>query len=268
MHKSSYKHILFCYDFIFSVMSSYSYPYNNPSAPPPPNDYNTTTTSNNNHYPPHTPSRPPQTYRYGSYPLPPRPQQSFQYWEKQQSDQLFPPGMDTEVIRVFQMVDSDRSGIIDEHKLQRALSSSGYQRFRLRTVRLLMFLFKDGRNSSPRIGPREFGALWDCLGEWRAIFERFDRDRSGNIDANELRDALHSLGYAVPPSVLQFLISHYDDRSGRKVELGFDSFIECGMIIKGMTEKFKEHDPNYTGSATLPYDTFMSMVLPFMVTHY
>lgn len=35
----------------------------------------------------------------------------------------------------------------------------------------------------------------------QAIFERFDRDRSGKIDSMELRDALYSLGYAIPPSV-------------------------------------------------------------------
>lgn len=161
------------------------------------------------------------------------------------------------------MVDRDRSGYIDEIELQQALSS-GYQRFSLRTIRLLMFLFKNP--SSPLgIGPNEFAALWSCLGQWRAIFERFDRDRSGKIDSMELKDALYSFGYAVPPSVLQVLISKYDDRSGRRVELNFDSFVECGMIVKGLTEKFKEKDPRYTGSATLTYDAFLSMIIPFLV---
>ncbi|KAK4482706.1 hypothetical protein RD792_009873 [Penstemon davidsonii] len=98
------------------------------------------------------------------------------------------------------------------------------------------------------------------------IFERFDRDRSGKIDVVELRDALYTLGYALPPSVLQVLISRYDNGSGRRVELTFDSFVECGMIVKGLTEKFKEKDPRYTGSATLNYDNFMSMIIPFLVS--
>lgn len=42
----------------------------------------------------------------------------------------------------------------------------------------------------------------------------------------ELRDALYGLGYMVPGSVLQLLISKYDNGSGRKVELDFDSFVE------------------------------------------
>ncbi|KAJ9554794.1 hypothetical protein OSB04_009408 [Centaurea solstitialis] len=172
----------------------------------------------------------------------------------------FPPGTHPEVIRSFQMVDMDRSGFIDAKELQQALSS-GYQRFSLRTIRLLMFLFKNPNNDL-RIGPKEFTDLWSCLGHWRAIFERFDRDRSGKIDATELRDALYSLGYAVPPSVLQVLISKYDEQRG---QLSFDCFVECGMIVKGLTEKFKEKDTQYSGSATLSYETFMTMVIPFLV---
>ncbi|KAI3823303.1 hypothetical protein L1987_04738 [Smallanthus sonchifolius] len=160
------------------------------------------------------------------------------------------------------MVDLDRSGFIDAKELQRALNS-GYQKFSIRTIRLLMFQFRNP-NDPFRTGPKEFADLWSCLGQWRAIFERFDRDRSGKIDAAELRDALYSLGYAVPPSVLQLLISKYDDQSGRRVDLSFDSFVECGMIVKGLTEKFKEKDTRYTGSATLSYETFMMMVIPFL----
>jgi len=57
----------------------------------------------------------------------------------------FPPGTHPDVIRSFQMVDRDRSGFIDENELQQALSST-YQRFCLRTIRLLMFLFKNPRD--------------------------------------------------------------------------------------------------------------------------
>ncbi|KAK9938872.1 hypothetical protein M0R45_015587 [Rubus argutus] len=177
----------------------------------------------------------------------------------------FPPGTDPAVISSFQMVDKDRSGFIDENELQQALSS-GYQRFSLRTIRLLMFLFKNP-GGSLTVGPKEFAALWSCLGEWRTIFQRYDRDRSGKIDLMELRDALYGLGLAVPPSVLQLLTSKYEDGSGRRVELNFDSFVECGMIVKGLTEKFKEKDPRYTGSATFSYDAFMSMVIPFLVSY-
>ncbi|XP_010031522.3 probable calcium-binding protein CML48 isoform X2 [Eucalyptus grandis] len=178
----------------------------------------------------------------------------------------FPPGTDPEAIRSFEMADRDWSGYIDEEELQQALCSGPYQRFSTGTVRLLIFLFKNPTDPIG-LGPKEFAALWSCLGQWRAIFERFDGDRSGKIDLTELRDSLYSLGYVIPPSVLQVLMSIYDSRSSGTCELNFDAFVECGMIVKGLTEKFKEKDLQYTGSATLGYDEFMCMILPFLVSY-
>ncbi|XVF69189.1 hypothetical protein PTKIN_Ptkin11bG0060400 [Pterospermum kingtungense] len=179
-----------------------AYSYNHHGSPPP------TTLP-----PPPPPPPAPPTHSY----YPPQPPSNY-------GQNGFPPGTHPYVVRAFEMVDRDRSGFIDENELQQALSS-GYERFNMRTIRLLMFLFKNPLDSL-RIGPREFAALWSCLGHWRSIFERFDRDRSGRIDLMELRDALYSLGYAIPPPVLQVLISKYDNGSGRRVELNFDSFVE------------------------------------------
>lgn len=60
----------------------------------------------------------------------------------------------------------------------------------------------------------------------QAIFERFDKDKSGKINLMELRDALHSIGYVISQPVLQLLISKFDNGGGQRGELNFDSFIE------------------------------------------
>lgn len=62
-----------------------------------------------------------------------------------------------------------------------------------------------------------------CL---QSVFERFDRDRSGKIDAPELREALLSLGFAVSPVVLDLLVSKYDRSGGRNKAIEYDNFIE------------------------------------------
>ncbi|KAH7511816.1 hypothetical protein FEM48_Zijuj12G0022600 [Ziziphus jujuba var. spinosa] len=174
----------------------------------------------------------------------------------------FPPGTDPTVVACFQVADQDGSGLIDDKELQGALSSYN-QVFSLRTVRLLMYHFTN--TSTRKIGPKEFTALFYSLQSWRAIFERFDRDRSGRIDANELREALLSLGFAVSPVVLDLLVSKFDKTGGKSKAIEYDNFIECCLTVKGLTEKFKEKDTKLSGSATFTYESFMLTVLPFLI---
>ncbi|KAJ8420738.1 hypothetical protein Cgig2_010908 [Carnegiea gigantea] len=203
----------------------------------------------------------------------------------------FPPGTDPNIIACFQVADQDGSGMIDDKELQRALSTYN-QAFSLRTVRLLMYLFTN--SNARKIGPKEFISLFYCLESWREIFERFDRDRSGKIDAAELRDALYSLGFAVSPIVLDLLVSKFDKTGGKCKAIEYDNFIEyvatldtsivvlphsegksavflsfvCDVatnILNGLTEKFKAKDKAYNGTATFSYEEFMLSVLPFLV---
>ncbi|KAL6905659.1 hypothetical protein ACP4OV_003260 [Aristida adscensionis] len=174
----------------------------------------------------------------------------------------FPPGTDPNVVACFQAADRDGSGMIDDKELQSALS--GYnQSFSLRTVHLLMYLFTN--TNVRKIGPKEFTSVFYSLQNWRAIFERFDRDRSGKIDASELRDALLSLGYSVSPTVLDLLVSKFDKTGGKNRAIEYDNFIECCLTVKGLTEKFKEKDTTLSGSATFSYEAFMLTVLPFLI---
>ncbi|KAJ7553979.1 hypothetical protein O6H91_06G120900 [Diphasiastrum complanatum] len=158
------------------------------------------------------------------------------------------------------MADQDGTGLVDDNELQRILSAG--RPFSIRTVHLMLHLFTS--NSSSKIGPVEFVALWKALKQWRGVFERFDKDLSGKIDSGELRDALLSLGYAISPSILKVLLSKYDS-TGQGKAIEYDKFVECGLIVKGLTDRFKEKDSQFTGSATLNYETFMLMVLPFIV---
>ncbi|XP_057834775.1 calcium-binding protein CBP isoform X2 [Cryptomeria japonica] len=177
---------------------------------------------------------------------------------KQQA--FFAPGTDPEIIRAFRAYDEDGNGLIDDEELQKALSTADLS-YSIRTVRLLMFKYN---SNCTRIGPKEFTTLWHDLQAWRSIFEKFDRDRSGTIDNMELRDALRQLGLAVSQPVLQLLLTKYD-RTGEDSGIDYDNFIECGIIVKGLTQKFKEKDKRRSGAATLTYEDFMLTVLPFIV---
>ncbi|WOK95535.1 hypothetical protein Cni_G04242 [Canna indica] len=175
---------------------------------------------------------------------------------------VFPPGTDPNVVACFKAADHDGSGFIDDKELQQALSSYN-QSFSLRTVHLLMYLFTS--SNVRKIGPKEFTSVFYSLQSWRDIFERFDRDRSGRIDTAELREALLSLGFSVSPTVLDLLVTKFDKSGGKSKAIEYDNFIECCLTVKGLTEKFKEKDTMYSGSATFTYESFMLTVLPFLI---
>lgn len=65
---------------------------------------------------------------------------------------------------------------------------------------------------------------------FQANFEKFDRDRSGKIDTNELREALMSLGFAVSPVVLDLLVSKFDKSGGKNKAIEYDNFIEYVLV--------------------------------------
>ncbi|XVF75750.1 hypothetical protein PTKIN_Ptkin13bG0212100 [Pterospermum kingtungense] len=153
----------------------------------------------------------------------------------------FPPGTDPTIVACFQMADQDGSGLIDDKELQRALSSYN-ESFSLRTVHLLMYLFTN--SNTRKIGPKEFTSVFYSLQSWRDIFERFDRDRSGKIDVNELREALLSLGFAVSPVVLDLLVSKFDKTGGKSKAIEYDNFIEYDFCLPcSISLTVKKHFP-------------------------
>ncbi|PIA48312.1 hypothetical protein AQUCO_01400722v1 [Aquilegia coerulea] len=174
----------------------------------------------------------------------------------------FPPGTDPRVISCFQNVDRDKNGLIDEKELKLALTTYS-STFSLRTIRLIMYAFSKTRTKV--IGPKEFIAVYYGIQQWKALFQKFDRDRNGKIDMSELREALRNLGYPVTESVLDLLMVKFDKMGGNNMGIGFDGFIECCLTVKGLTDKFKEKDQMFTSSATFSYETFMMTVLPYIV---
>ena len=50
------------------------------------------------------------------------------------------------------------------------------------------------RNHRGTVNFQDFTALWKYVTDWQACFRTFDRDNSGAIDKNELKNALTSFG--------------------------------------------------------------------------
>ena len=53
------------------------------------------------------------------------------------------------------------------------------------------------RDKNGNISFQEFGDLWKYVTDWQNCFRNFDRDNSGTIDRNELKQALTSFGMLI-----------------------------------------------------------------------
>ena len=85
------------------------------------------------------------------------------------------------------------------------------------------------RQNRGTINFEDFGALWKYVTDWQNCFRSFDRDNSGNIDANELKTALINFGYRLSDATHHMLLRKFD-RLG-KGTIYFDDFIQCCIVL-------------------------------------
>lgn len=205
----------------------------------------------------------------------------------QVSVQFYQPGFqprDPVAFSWFCAVDTNRSGTVDEHELQRALSNGGFTAFSKRTTRKLMRMFDADRSNT--LGYGEFEQLVAYLRMWQAQFTGATMG-TGRLSQGSMPAVLAQLGYSFPPPLTtsifltcacvvkvltacpalcstslstpstRLLPTDDEDHSGT---IGIDEFISMLAEMHSLTALFRAHDPAGTGSANLQYATFMQMV--------
>lgn len=167
-----------------------------------------------------------------------------------------PQGVDPEAFSWFQTVDSDGSGYISLKELKQALLNSNWSAFNDETCLMMINMFD--KTKSGRIDLFGFSALWKFIQQWRALFQQYDRDRSGCINPAEFHQALSQMGYSLSPQFVQTLMTRYYQRSANPgVQL--DRFIQICTQLQSMTEAFREKDTTMSGNVRLSYEDFLTM---------
>eukprot|EP01135_Chromosphaera_perkinsii_P008192 Nk52_evm14s1178 gene=Nk52_evmTU14s1178 len=114
-------------------------------------------------------------------------------------------------------------------------------------------------NRDGTINFQEFTGLWNYIQDWKRTFNSFDRDGSGSIEPNELHMACQSFGYNVSPQFCNFCVSKFD-RDGRRA-MRFDDFIQFCVMLKNLTDSFRQYDTQKNGWARLNYYTFLELAI-------
>lgn len=159
--------------------------------------------------------------------------------------------------KIFQKVDVDRSNAISADELQKALGNGSFTAFNPETVRLMIGIFD--RNMTGTINFHEFGALWKYVCDWQETFKSFDKDNSGAIDRDELKQALTAFGYRLSDRFYEMLIRKFDRSATGAIR--FDDFIQCCVVIQTLTSSFQHFDTNRNGWITINYEQFLTLAI-------
>ncbi|XP_026205441.1 peflin [Anabas testudineus] len=166
-----------------------------------------------------------------------------------------PPGVNPEAYQWFYTVDTDRSGFINLKELKQALVNSNWSAFNDETCLMMINMFDKTR--SGQIDLFGFSALWDFMQRWRAMFQQYDRDRSGSISGTELHQALAQMGYNLSPQFSETLVRRFAV-PGMRPGIQLDRFIQVCTQLQTMTQVFRERDTNMTGNIRINYEDFLS----------
>merc|ERR1719308_795547 len=153
-------------------------------------------------------------------------------------------------------VDQDNSGQIDAKELGQALANGDMSQFSQEACQMMINMFDS--NLAGTIDVNEFGKLFQYINQWKAMFEGYDRDRSGQIDQGEFTQALQQMGYRFSPQFVQNLLAKFNPRE-RKLTL--DNFIIVSVQVKRLTDSFRSRDTQMQGSATMQYEDFIGLAM-------
>mmetsp|Transcript_16838 Transcript_16838/g.20775 ORF Transcript_16838/g.20775 Transcript_16838/m.20775 type:complete len:251 (+) Transcript_16838:406-1158(+) len=154
---------------------------------------------------------------------------------------------------IYGMVDVNRSGQINIQQLKQAMDLAGYNRFQMKTCKLMMSMFDTDQTMT--MSPTEFSSLYKYVTDWENCFKQYDRDRSGSVTHDELKTAVQAFGYRFSDSFFQTLFNKYDEDNSKTIS--FDEFIQLFCELHLLTEAFKVHDTKRQGVATFKYEDFL-----------
>uniref|UniRef100_A0A8C5GMC1 EF-hand domain-containing protein n=1 Tax=Gouania willdenowi TaxID=441366 RepID=A0A8C5GMC1_GOUWI len=124
------------------------------------------------------------------------------------------------------------------------------------TVRSIISMFD--RENKGGVNFNEFAGVWKYITDWQNIFRTYDRDNSGFIDKNELKQALTGFGYRLSDQFYMTLIEKFDRQ--RKGQVAFDDFIQCCIVLQRLTDVFRRYDTDQDGWIQVSYEQYLSMV--------
>uniref|UniRef100_A0A6I8QR47 Calpain 8 gene 1 n=1 Tax=Xenopus tropicalis TaxID=8364 RepID=A0A6I8QR47_XENTR len=130
------------------------------------------------------------------------------------------------------------------------------EKFTLSTCREMISL--QDMDGTETLNLREFRVLWMKIQKYMTIYLRADSDRSGTIDALELRTALPQAGFTLNNKIQQRIVKRY---ASEDLAINLDAFIACMMRLETLFKMFEILDKSKRGVVELDLQEWLCATL-------
>ncbi|XP_075451640.1 calpain-2 catalytic subunit isoform X2 [Ascaphus truei] len=113
-------------------------------------------------------------------------------------------------------------------------------------------------DGSGKLGLKEFNILWSKLQKYQRIYRNIDVDRSGTMNAYEMRKALEQAGFKLNCQLHELLVARYADE---ELSIDFDNFVRCLLRLEIMFKLFRQLDTEKTGVVPLTEANWLSLTI-------
>ncbi|KAJ8289631.1 hypothetical protein GJAV_G00003530 [Gymnothorax javanicus] len=130
--------------------------------------------------------------------------------------------------------------VVSKHK---DLHTEGFSLESCRSMIALM-----DTDGTGRLNLQEFRHLWNKIKRWQGIFKHYDTEHKGSINSYEMRNAVNDAGFRLNNQLYDILTMRY---ANEKMNIDFDSFINCLVRLEGMFRSFQAFDQDGDGVISL-----------------
>ncbi|XP_078505967.1 calpain-2 catalytic subunit-like [Lissotriton helveticus] len=113
-------------------------------------------------------------------------------------------------------------------------------------------------DGSGKLGIKEFYILWSKIQKYQKIYKNIDVDRSGNMNAYEMRKALEEAGFKLNRAMHQLVIARFADDD---LNIDFDNFVRCLIRLEFMFKVFKKLDVDKSGTIPLDFVNWLTLTI-------
>ncbi|XP_053568565.1 calpain-2 catalytic subunit isoform X2 [Bombina bombina] len=128
--------------------------------------------------------------------------------------------------------------------------------FSIETCRTIVDLLDS--DGSGKLGLKEFNILWSKILKYQGIYRKVDVDRTGTMNAYEMRKAVEAAGFKLNSHLHELLVARYADD---EMTIDFDNFVRCLIRLEIMFKLFRQLDSENTGVVPLTMPAFLSFTV-------